>query len=85
MIMNLVIWAIFGGLAGWIASLLMQTNEEQGIIANVVVGMAGALIGGLIVRALGGNGITGFNVSSLAVAIFGSVVLLAIVRTFVRS
>lgn len=85
MIMNLIIWAIFGGLAGWIASLLMRTNQDQGAIANIIVGIAGAVIGGLIVRALGGGGITGFNVSSLIVAVFGSVVLLAIVRTFVRS
>ena len=85
MIINLIVWAIFGGLAGWIASLLMHTNGEQGAMANIVVGIAGAVIGGLIVRTLGGSGVTGFNLSSLVVAVFGSVVLLAIVRTFVRS
>lgn len=85
MIISLVVWAIFGGIAGWIASILMHTNGEQGGLANIVVGVAGAIIGGLIVRTLGGGGITGFNLSSLIVAIFGSVVLLAIVRTFVRS
>ncbi len=85
MIINLIIWAIFGGLAGWIASLLMRTNDQQGTVANIVVGISGAMIGGFIVRTLGGSGITGFNASSLIVAIFGSVVLLAIVRTFVRS
>ncbi len=84
MIINLIVWVVLGGLAGWLASLLMRTNDEQGATANIVVGVAGAVIGGLIVRALGGTGITGLNMGSLIVAVFGSVVLLAIVRTFVR-
>lgn len=85
MIINLVIWAIFGALAGWIASLIMRTNEEQGALTNVVVGVAGALIGGFIVQTLGGSGITGINLPSLIIAVVGSVALLAIVRAFVRS
>ena len=85
MIMDLIVWAIFGGLAGWIASLLMKTHEEQRALANIIVGIAGAIIGGMIVRTLGGSGVTGFNIQSLVVAVFGSVILLAIMRTFVRS
>ena len=78
---NLIAWIIFGALAGWIASLIMGTNERQGAIANIVIGVVGAVVGGFIVQALGGGGISGFNVSSLIIAIFGAIILLAIVKT----
>lgn len=79
---NLVAWIIFGALAGWIASMLMRTDERQGAVGNIVVGIVGAVIGGFIVQAFGGNGLSGFNVSSLIIAIFGSVILLAVVKSF---
>lgn len=85
MVVDVVVWAIFGGLAGWIASLLIKTNEEHRVMANIIIGVAGAIIGGMIVRILGGSGVTGFNIPSLVVAVFGSVILLVIVRNFVRS
>lgn len=85
MIINLVLWAVFGGLAGWIASHIMHTENENGVIANIFLGIAGAIVGGMILRALIGRGISGFNIGSLAVAIFGSILLLAVFRTFVRN
>ena len=71
-------WIIFGGLAGWIASALVK--ERRGCLMNVLVGIIGAVVGGLIFSLLGGVGVTGFNVWSLVVAVIGAVVFLVIVR-----
>ena len=80
---ELIVWILLGALAGWIASIIMRTNAEQGAIANIVVGIVGALIGGFVVRLLGGNtGVTGFNISSILVAVLGAVILLAILKAF---
>lgn len=80
--MELLAWIILGGIAGWIASIIMKTNAQMGILANIIVGILGALIGGFIVQALGGEGVSGFSLQSLLVATFGAVVLLVIVRAF---
>lgn len=83
--MEILAWIIFGALAGWIASIIMKTNAEQGALANIVVGIIGAFIGGFLVRSLtGDDGVTGFNLGSLLVAILGAIILLAIVRMFRR-
>lgn len=78
--MGLISWIILGGLAGWLASIIMETNKSMGLLANIAVGIVGALIGGFVVSALGGVGVTGFNLWSLAVAVLGSAILLAIVK-----
>jgi uncharacterized membrane protein YeaQ/YmgE (transglycosylase-associated protein family) len=78
--MSILAWIVLGGLAGWIASLIMGTNERQGCLMNIVVGIVGAVIGGALFSALGGTGVTGFNLPSLIVATVGAVVLLWIVR-----
>jgi uncharacterized membrane protein YeaQ/YmgE (transglycosylase-associated protein family) len=80
MVLNIILWIIFGALAGWIASIVMRTNAEQGAVANVIVGIIGALIGGWIARAVTGNTVTGFNLGSLIIAIIGAIVLLAILK-----
>jgi uncharacterized membrane protein YeaQ/YmgE (transglycosylase-associated protein family) len=80
MLVNLILWIIFGALAGWIASKIMNTDAEQGAVANVVVGIVGAIIGGWIARAVTGNDVTGFNITSLIIAIIGAVVLLAVLK-----
>ena len=82
MAMGWIGWIILGAIAGWLASIIMGTDERQGCIVNIVVGIIGALIGGLIMNFMGGQGVTGFNVRSLLVAVIGSVVLLAIARVF---
>lgn len=83
--MGIIAWIIIGALAGWIASMIMNTNEEQGAIGNIIVGIIGALIGGFILEAFTGNDTTtGFNFSTLLTAILGSVILLAIVKAFRR-
>lgn len=80
--MGVIAWIIFGALVGWIASKVMKTDAEQGALANIVVGVVGALIGGFLVSLFGGAGVTGFNVYSVLVAVLGSVVLLALVKAF---
>lgn len=78
--MGIISWIILGGLAGWIASMIMGTDKSMGVLANIFVGIVGALLGGFVVSIFGGSGVTGFNIWSLAVAILGSVLLLAIVK-----
>lgn len=78
--MGIILWIIFGGIAGWIGSIIMGTNEQQGIILNVVVGIMGAVLGGFIMSFFGEGGVSGFNLYSFLVAIVGAIVLLAIVK-----
>ncbi len=80
--MGILSWILFGSLVGWIASIIMSTNERQGAIGNIIVGIIGAFIGGMIGQMLGLGGIDGFNVGSFLLALGGSVLLLAIVRLF---
>jgi len=79
--MSILGWIILGGLAGWLASVLVR-GTGLGIIADILIGIVGAFIGGIIVGALGGTGVTGFNIWSFVVAVIGAVVLLLIVRLF---
>lgn len=79
--MSIIAWIILGGLAGWIASIVMRNNGEQGILGNVIVGIIGALIGGFLVQMLGGEGMSGFNLYSLLVATGGAILLLAVMRS----
>ena len=81
--MNLIILLIVGGLIGWVASMVMRTDGQQGIILNVVVGIVGALLAGFIVTPLiGGTSIMngGINIQSILVSLLGAIVLLAIVN-----
>jgi len=80
--MGLLAWIIFGGLAGWIASKIAGTDERQGCLLNIVVGIVGALIGGFIVSLLRGGEPWefSFDLASFLVAVLGAVVLLAGVR-----
>lgn len=82
--MNWLSWIIFGGIAGWIASLIAGTNNRQGCILNIAVGIVGAFVGGVIMEALTGNPFTfDFSPRSFVVAVIGAVIFLALVR-FVR-
>jgi uncharacterized membrane protein YeaQ/YmgE (transglycosylase-associated protein family) len=74
--MNLIAWLIFGAIAGWIAGLLYGSRSNQGCLANIIVGILGAYIGGFIGTRLFDVNITGFNLSSLAIAVIGSLILL---------
>lgn len=76
--LNWFIWIIFGGLAGWVASMLTKRNGSMGIIKNVIVGIIGSWLGGFIMSFFGAAGVTGFNLRSFVVAVIGAVVLLGI-------
>ncbi len=78
--MGIIGWIILGGIAGWIASIVMKTNEDQGLLGNIVVGIIGGLIGGFVFNLIGGEGVNGFNIYSLIVAVIGAIILLAIFR-----
>ena len=84
---NLILILIVGGLIGWIASIVMRTNAQQGILLNVAVGIVGALLAGFLLAPLFGTGtITqgNFSLPALLVSLLGAVVLLAIVNLFRR-
>lgn len=78
--MDFIYWIVLGGIAGWIASILMKKNAKMGLIANIVVGIVGSVIGGFLFRLLGSKGVTGFNIYSLLVATVGSCLLLWIIN-----
>ena len=85
--MNLIIWLIIGGVVGWLASLIMKTDAQQGIVLNVVVGIVGAFLAGWFVSPLVGVGTinqNNFSLASVLVSLVGAVVLLAIVNLFRR-
>ena len=82
--MNIIVWIIFGALAGWIASLIAGTDARQGAVANIVVGIVGAFAGGFLMQLTGKSGVTGFNLYSLLVAVLGSVVLLWVYKMVTR-
>ena len=78
--MTLLAWIVFGAVVGWLASVLMKTNSEQGMLGDIVVGVIGGLVGGLIFNFVGQPGITGFNLYSVIVAVIGASVLIFLVR-----
>jgi uncharacterized membrane protein YeaQ/YmgE (transglycosylase-associated protein family) len=86
-LINFVIWIIVGGLLGWIASLIMRTDSQQGPLLNIVVGIIGALLAGLVLTPLFGSGTINqgdFSLSGLLISLLGAVILLAIVNLFQR-
>ncbi|RNJ62231.1 MAG: GlsB/YeaQ/YmgE family stress response membrane protein [Porphyrobacter sp. IPPAS B-1204] len=85
--MNIILIIIIGGILGWLASLVMRTDGQQGILLNIVVGVVGAILGGLLISPLlGAAPITSgsFDISSLVVSFLGALILLAIVNLFRR-
>lgn len=76
--MNLIVWLIIGGIIGWLASVVMKTNAQMGVISNVIVGIVGASLGGWIAGLLG---ITASGVGTYLVAVAGAALLIAILRT----
>jgi uncharacterized membrane protein YeaQ/YmgE (transglycosylase-associated protein family) len=83
--MGIILWIIFGALVGWVASLIMKTDAEQGAMLNIVVGIVGAVLGGWVMSFFGGSGVTGFNISSFVVALLGAVLLLFIFKAVRRT
>lgn len=84
--MSLIILLIVGGILGWLASIVMRTDGQQGIFLNIVVGIVGAMLGGFLLAPLvGGGSITnGISAPTLIVSFLGALVLLAIVNLIRR-
>ena len=85
--MNFIIWLVVGGVIGWLASIMMKTNGQQGIILNVVVGIVGSFLGGWLISPLVGVGTinqNNFSLPALLVSFVGAVILLAIVNLIRR-
>jgi len=77
--MGLILWLVIGGIVGWLASILMRTDAQQGIVLNVVVGIVGAFIGGLIFTG-GSINSSGLSLYTFLTSLVGAIVLLAIVN-----
>ena len=88
---NLLAWLIIGGIAGWLASIVMKTNAQQGTFIDIVVGIVGAFIGGFVFDVLdiapvsASTGISGFNLGSLVTAFIGAIILLGLLRLVRRA
>lgn len=80
--MNFIIWLIIGGVVGWLASLVMKTDANQGIFLNIIVGIVGAFLGGLLISPLIGVGTInqGISIASIGVSLLGAIILLAIIN-----
>ena len=76
--MSIIVWIIIGGLAGWIANMIMKTDGS--LVKNIVTGIVGALIGGFVMSFFGAAGFTGFNLWSCVVALIGSISLSAVIN-----
>ncbi|WP_116810754.1 GlsB/YeaQ/YmgE family stress response membrane protein [Steroidobacter cummioxidans] len=84
--MGIIVWLIVGGVCGWLASIIMRTDAQQGILLNVIVGIVGALLAGFIISPMVGVGTIneGISLSTFLVSLLGAVILLAIVNLFRR-
>lgn len=78
--MDILLWVIVGGIAGWLASVIMRTNSSQGLLGDIFLGVLGALIGGFVMNLLGQPGVSGFNLYSLVIAVLGSLVVISVGR-----
>lgn len=81
--MNFIVWLVVGGLIGWVASLVMKTDAQQGVVMNIVVGIVGAFLGGWLISPLVGVPTINqdaFNMGAMAVSLVGAIILLAIVN-----
>ncbi len=82
---GIISWIVVGLIAGILGKLIMPGRDPGGFLLTIVIGMIGALVGGLVVQLLGGTGLTGFSIWSILVATLGAIILLAIYRLFVGS
>lgn len=85
--MNFIIWIIVGGIIGWVASIIMRTNSRQGLLLDILVGIVGAFVAGIVLTPLFGISTinqNNFSLPALLVSLMGAVILLAVVSLFRR-
>jgi len=82
--MGILLWIVFGGLAGWMASVIMKNNSNQGTVTDIIMGIIGAVVGGFLMGLVGQSGVDGFNLYSFIVAILGAIVVIYIGRLIKR-
>lgn len=80
--MNILVWIIFGALVGWLADLVMKTDHS--LAGNIVLGIIGAFVGGVLMNMLGASGVTGFNLYSIAVSVIGAAAVIFLGRALRR-
>jgi uncharacterized membrane protein YeaQ/YmgE (transglycosylase-associated protein family) len=83
--MNFIIWLIVGAFVGWVASMIMNTDGQQGLLLNIIVGVVGAFVAGLILTPMLGVATinqNNFSLPGLLVSVMGAVILLAVVSLF---
>jgi uncharacterized membrane protein YeaQ/YmgE (transglycosylase-associated protein family) len=86
-LLNIVVWIIVGALAGWLASMVMGTNRQQGLLADIIIGIVGAFIGGFVLNLIPGvTPVTGgLSIGSILTAVVGAIILLAVLRLLRRT
>lgn len=78
--MNLIAWIVVGAIAGWLASIVMKTNKEQGLLMDIAFGVVGGIVGGWLLQLLGIGGISGINLTSIFTAFVGAVLVIFVLR-----
>lgn len=74
--MGILAWIILGAVSGWIASIIMKKNDSMGAVANIITGIVGAFIGGIVFNLIGAQKVTGLNLYSVIVSVVGACILL---------
>jgi uncharacterized membrane protein YeaQ/YmgE (transglycosylase-associated protein family) len=80
--MGILLWIVLGALAGWIAGIIMKSNH--GLLEDIILGIVGAFVGGFLMKLVGQDGITGFNIYSVIVATIGAIALIVLGRALHR-
>lgn len=83
--MNILMWILLGAIAGWLASLIMKTDAKQGTVADIVLGVLGAVVGGFAMNIFGQPGVTGFNFYSILIAVLGAIIVIYLGRAMHRA
>jgi uncharacterized membrane protein YeaQ/YmgE (transglycosylase-associated protein family) len=78
--MGILLWIVFGAIAGWVASMFMNTDGNQSTVTDIILGVVGSIVGGFIMNLMGQSGVTGFNLYSFVVAVLGAVVVIYLGR-----
>lgn len=82
--MNFLLWIVFGAIVGWVASMIMKTDNQQGMLMNIVFGVVGAFLGGWLFEMFGAQGVTGFNLYSFVVALVGAVIVIGLAKMVMK-